>query len=134
MIRIVRVPVRVAPRTQDATSAMSAVCMCTSSVAGKLIAGGAIASARPAARSAAAAIRAHAVSGWRFAAPNRVNDSFTMTVSACSSRNGPASAIVCRSPEISAIATRWPRATSALIPLSPTRAPFSSTWEITCGL
>ena len=31
----VRTPVRSAPRTHDATSAMSAVCMCTSSVAGR---------------------------------------------------------------------------------------------------
>ena len=37
----VRVPVRSAPRTHEATSAMSAVCRCTSSVAGRPIDGGA---------------------------------------------------------------------------------------------
>ena len=44
------------------------------------------------------------------------------------------SSAVCRSPVISATGTRWCSATSALMPLSPTRTPFSSTWLTTDGL
>jgi hypothetical protein len=103
-----RTPVRSVPRTQLATSAMSAVCMCTSRVAGSEMAGNlstessaspgtraapggsaAIphtcagpAAARSTARCAASAISARATSGCRFAAPNLVNDSLTTTCSA----------------------------------------------------
>ena len=111
----VRTPDRSAPRTHEATSAMSAVCMCTSSTAGSVMAGirstprsgpgagpeAAIshtcdgsAAARSTARRAPSAISSRATSGCRFAAPNLVNDSLTTTRSA-SGRNGPASAIVC---------------------------------------
>ena len=132
-MRTVRTSLRSTPRTQDATSAMSAVCVCTSSVAGRPTAGGFIVFARSAARFAPSAIFSRARSGCRLVAPNRVNDSLTTTRSA-SGRNGSASVIVCRSPVISATGTRCASATSALMPLSPTRCPFSSTWEITCGL
>ena len=46
----VRVPVRSAPLTHEATSAMSAVCRCTSSVAGSGIDGGASSGVRFTAR------------------------------------------------------------------------------------
>ena len=123
-----RTPVRSAPRTHEATSAMSAVCICTSKVAGSDIAGGlstassasssppvadaavgsaAIsqtsegrASVRSTARRAPSATISRAISGCRFTAPNRVMDSLTTTRSA-SGRNGSASAIVCWSPVIS---------------------------------
>ena len=97
------------------------------------MAGGRIAFARSAARCAAARIWARAVSGCRFTAPNRVNDSFVVTFSA-PGQNGAASAIVCWSPVISVIGTPCASAASALMPLSPTRVPLSSACEITCGL
>ena len=59
----VRVPVRSAPRTHEATSAMSAVCRCTSSAAGSVMAGGRRLATRSATRRAASAIRARATSG-----------------------------------------------------------------------
>jgi hypothetical protein len=61
----VRRPVRSTPRTQLATSAMSAVCTCTSSVAGSDIAGGFILPARCTARRAPSAILSRAASGCR---------------------------------------------------------------------
>ena len=115
-----RTPDRSAPRTHEATSAMSAVCMCTSSAAGSEMAGSrstagpdpdpepeaAIshtcddsAPARSTARRAPSAISSRATSGCRLAAPNLVNDSLTTTRSA-SGRNGSASAMVCWSPVI----------------------------------
>ncbi len=129
----VRVPVRSAPRTHEATSAMSAVCRCTSSVAGRSMPGGASECARSTARWAPAEISARAASGCKLSAPNRVNDSLTTTRSA-EARNGSASAAVCWSPVIRPTGTPWASATRALIPLSPTRDPFSVTWEITDGL
>ena len=111
----VRTPDRSAPRTHEATSAMSAVCICTSSTAGSEMAGGrstassesesdpeaaishtsdGSAAARSTARRAPPAISSLATSGCRLAAPNLVNDSLTTTRSA-SGRNGSASAIVC---------------------------------------
>ena len=116
----VRTPDRSTPRTHEATSAMSAVCMCTSSTAGSEMAGGrstasspaeagaeeaeddaasshtsdGSAAARSTARRAPSAISSRATSGCRLAAPNLVNDSLTTTRTA-SGRNGPASAIVC---------------------------------------
>jgi len=64
----VRTPVRSAPRTHDATSAMSAVCMSTSRVAGSEMAGSLSPPApwppaRSTARRAPSAIIARAVSG-----------------------------------------------------------------------
>jgi hypothetical protein len=112
----VRTPVRSTPRAHEATSAMSAVCTCTSRVAGSEISG---ALSPPA--------------GCRFSAPNLVNDSLTTTRSA-PARNGSASPAVCRSPVISPTGTPQASATRALTPLSPTRTPFSSTCEITEGL
>ncbi len=100
----VRTPVRSAPRTHEATSAMSAVCTCTSSVAGSVTAGGASPPARSTARRAPSVIRALAFSGCRFTAPNLVRDSLTTTRSA-PARNGSASPIVCRSPVTSATGT-----------------------------
>jgi len=129
----VRTPVRSAPRTHEATSAMSAVCMCTSSVAGSGMAGRRRLVVRSTARCAASAIFARATSGCWFTAPNLVKDSLTTTRSA-SARNGSASAAVCRSPVISPIGTPQASATRALMPLSPTRTPFSVTCEITDGL
>jgi len=119
----VRTPVRSAPRTQEATSAMSAVCMCTSRTAGSEMAGSPStegssgssgtaapaamshtsegrAAARSTARRAPSAISPRATSGCRLAAPNLVNDSLTTTRSA-SGRNGSASSIVTWSPVIS---------------------------------
>ena len=132
-----RTPDRSTPRTHEATSAMSAVCMCTSSMAGSEMAGGpstaSPGAARTTARRAASAISSRATSGCRLAAPNRVKDSLTTTRSA-SGRNGSASAIVCWSPVISPTGTWQPSATRALMPLSPTRTPFSVTCEITDGL
>jgi hypothetical protein len=116
----VRTPDRSTPRTHEATSAMSAVCMCTSSTAGSEMAGGrstagsaaeagageaeddaaishtsdGSAAARSTARRAPSAISSRATSGCRLPAPNLVNDSLTTTRSA-SGRNGSASAIVC---------------------------------------
>ena len=117
----VRTPARSTPRTHEATSAMSAVCRCTSSTAGSEMPGGrstasseaeeaaraeppddaaishtsdASAPARSTARRAPSAISSRATSGCRLAAPNLVNDSLTTTRSA-SGRNGSASAIVC---------------------------------------
>ena len=113
----VRTPDRSTPRTHEATSAMSAVCMCTSRTAGSEMAGvrstasseaaesprvpAAIshtsdgsAAARSTARRAPSAISSRATSGCRLAAPNLVNDSLTTTRSA-SGRNGSASAMVC---------------------------------------
>jgi hypothetical protein len=116
----VRTPDRSTPRTHEATSAMSAVCMCTSRTAGSEMAGsrstassGAAespespeapaaishtsdgsAAVRSTARRAPSAISSRATSGCRLAAPNLVNDSLTTTRSA-SGRNGSASAIVC---------------------------------------
>ena len=119
----VRTPDRSTPRTHEATSAMSAVCMCTSRTAGSEMAGGrstasseaeaeeaagaeppddaaishtsdGSAAARSTARRAPSAISSRATSGCRLAAPNLVNDSLTTTRSA-SGRNGSASAIVC---------------------------------------
>ena len=117
----VRTPDRSTPRTHEATSAMSAVCMCTSSTAGSEMAGGrstasseaeagaeagagadaaishtsdGSAAARSTARRAPSAISSLATSGCRLAAPNLVNDSLTTTRSA-SGRNGSASAMVC---------------------------------------
>ncbi len=129
----VRTPVRSAPRTHEATSAMSAVCMCTSRVAGSVTAGSRKTPARAAARRAPSVIIARAASGCRFTAPNRVKDSLTTTRSA-SARNGPASSIVCRSPVISPTGTPQASATRALMPLSPTRTPFSVTCDTTDGL
>ena len=82
---------------------------------------------------AASLICTRAVSGCRFTAPNRVSDSFVVTLSA-PGQNGAASAIVCWSPVTRAIGTRYASAASALMPLSPARVPFTSTCEITCGL
>jgi hypothetical protein len=116
----VRTPDRSTPRTHEATSAMSAVCMCTSRTAGSEMAGGrstsgsaedasetapgasaaishtceGSAAARSMARRAPSAISSRATSGCRLAAPNLVNDSLTTTRSA-PARNGSASAIVC---------------------------------------
>jgi hypothetical protein len=116
----VRTPDRSTPRTHEATSAMSAVCMCTSRTAGSEMAGGrstassarpgssaeppddaaishtsdGSAAARSTARRAPSAISSRATSGCRLSAPNLVNDSLTTTRSA-SGRNGSASAIVC---------------------------------------
>ena len=113
----VRTPDRSAPRTHEATSAMSAVCICTSSTAGSEMAGGrstassesesepdpeaaishtsdGSAAARSTARRAPPAISSLATSGCRLAAPNLVNDSLTTTRSA-SGWNGSASAMVC---------------------------------------
>ncbi len=61
----VRTPVRSAPRTQAATSAMSAVCTSTSRTAGSEIVGGARLpdSAHSTARRAPSAISARATSG-----------------------------------------------------------------------
>ena len=129
----VRTPVRSTPRTHEATSAMSAVCMCTSSVAGSETPGGLRPGARSTARRAPPAIIARATSGCWLTAPNRVRDSLTVTRSA-SGRNGSASPVVCRSPVIRPTGTPQPSATSALMPLSPTAAPFSVTCEITDGL
>jgi hypothetical protein len=149
----VRTPVRSTPRTHEATSAMSAVCMCTSRVAGREMAGSrstsdsglpeaeaaishtseGSAATRSTARRAPSAISSRATSGCRLAAPNLVNDSLTTTRSA-SGRNGSASVTVCWSPVISPTGAWQANATRALIPLSPTRAPFSSTCEITAGL
>ncbi len=157
-MRTVRAPARSTPRTHEATSAMSAVCMCTSRTAGSVMAGGrstassgsgsgsasapeaaishtceGSAAARSMARRAPSAISSRATSGCRLDAPNLVNDSLTTTRSA-SDRNGSASAIVCWSPVISPTGAWQPSATSALIPLSPTPVPFSDTCEITAGL
>ena len=129
----VRTPVRSTPRTHEATSAMSAVCTCTSSVAGSAMSGALSPPARCTARRAPSAIIAQATSGCRFSAPNRVNDSLTTTRSA-PARNGSASPAVCRSPVISPTGTPKASATRALIPLSPTRTPFSSTCDTTEGL
>jgi hypothetical protein len=133
----VRTPVRSAPRTHEATSAMSAVCTCTSRVAGSEMSGAlsppSCRRARCTARRAPSAIIAQATSGCRFSAPNRLNDSFTTTRSA-PARNGSASPAVCLSPVISPTGTPQASATRALMPLSPTRTPFSSTCEITEGL
>ncbi len=133
----VRSPVRSTPRTHEATSAMSAVCTCTSSVAGSAMSGALSPPARCTARSTAlrapSAIIAQATSGCRFSAPNRVNDSLTTTRSA-PARNGSASPAVCRSPVISPTGTPKASATRALMPLSPTRTPFSSTCDTTEGL
>ncbi len=117
----VRTPDRSTPRTHEATSAMSAVCMCTSRTAGSEMAGSrstassdswsatsvapggsaaishtsdGSAAARSTARRAPSAISSRATSGCRLAAPNLVNDSLTTTRSA-SGRNGSASAMVC---------------------------------------
>jgi len=115
----VRTPDRLTPRAHDATSAMSAVCMCTSSTAGSEMVGSpstdssdsdpdaapgpdaaishtcdGSAAARSTARRAPSAISSRATSGCKLAAPNLVNDSLTTTRSA-SGRNGSASAIVC---------------------------------------
>jgi hypothetical protein len=113
----VRTADRSTPRTHEATSAMSAVCMCTSSTAGSEMAGGrstassaagagaeddaaishtsdGSAATRSTARCAPSAISSRATSGCTLAAPNLVNDSLTTTRSA-SGRNGSASAIVC---------------------------------------
>jgi hypothetical protein len=155
-MRTVRTAARSTPRTHEATSAMSAVCMCTSRTAGSVMAGGrstassgsgsapapeaaishtseGSAAARSMARRAPSAISSRATSGCRLDAPNLVNDSLTTTRSA-SARNGPASAIACWSPVIRPTGAWQPRATSALIPLSPTPVPFSDTCEITVGL
>jgi hypothetical protein len=70
----VRTPVRSTPRTHEATSAMSAVCTCTSSVAGSAMSGALSPPARSTALRAPSAIIAQATSGCRFSAPNRVND------------------------------------------------------------
>ena len=91
------------------------------------------AAARSTARRAPSAIIVRATSGCRFTAPNRVKDSLTTTRSA-SARNGSASSIVCRSPVISPTGTPQASATRALMPLSPTRTPFSVTCETTDGL
>ena len=129
----VRTPVRSAPRTHEATSAMSAVCTCTSRVAGSVTAGGRRTPARSTARRAPSAIIARAVSGCRFTAPNLVKDSLTTTRSA-SARNGLASSAVCRSPVISPTGTPQASATRVLMPLSPTWTPFSVTCDTTDGL
>jgi hypothetical protein len=148
-----RTPVRSTPRTHEATSAMSAVCMCTSKVAGSEMAGSrstadsrspeaeaaishtseGSAATRSTARCAPSAISSLATSGCRLDAPNLVNDSLTTTRSA-SGRNGSASAIVCWSPVISPTGAWQASATSALIPLSPALVPFSETCETTAGL
>lgn len=151
-----RTPDRSTPRTHEATSAMSAVCVCTSRTAGSEMAGSrntarsevaespeapaaishtsdGLAAARSTARRAPSPISSRATSGCRLAAPNLVNDSLTTTRSA-SGRNGSASAMVCWSPVISPTGAWQASATSALIPLSPTRVPFSATCEITAGL
>ena len=49
-------------------------------------------------------------------------------------RNGSASSMVCRSPVISPTGTPQASATRALMPLSPTRIPFSDTCDTTDGL
>jgi hypothetical protein len=103
-MRTVRRPARVTPRTQDAICAMSAVCVCTSSVAGRSMAGGRMLLAFSVARRAAFLICSRAASGCRFTAANLVSDPFVTTLSA-SGQNGWASAIVYWSPVTSAIGT-----------------------------
>lgn len=132
----VRTAVRSAPRTHEATSAMSAVCTCTSRVAGSAMVGGGKPgepAARCTARRAPSAIISWATSGCRLTAPNRVTDSLTTTRSA-PARNGSASSMVCWSPVISPTGTPQASATRALMPLSPTRTPLRDTCDTTDGL
>jgi hypothetical protein len=126
-----RTPVRSAPRTHEAISAMSAVCICTSRVAGSEIAGGLSTASSASSESSAADAAADAdgsaaisqtsegrasVRSTARRAPSAIISRATSgcrftapkrvmdsltTTRSASGRNGSASAIVCWSPVIS---------------------------------